>query len=112
VHDAAASLQSPDHVHGDILVRGNKIGYLDGQFDPGYEGSGIQIDGAKNVIVSDNVVECAPLNPLQDFRCGAVTYFNNKTPAGALIQGYNGVEQTKYSELETEAEDTLLLTLM
>lgn len=39
-------------------------------------------------------------------------YFNNKTPSGALIQGLNGVSNQKYSELETESEDALLMTLI
>jgi hypothetical protein len=112
VHDDALSPQAPDHVHDCISIRGNKLRYLDGQFDSGYAGSGIQIGGAKSLIVSNNVVELAPADPLQDFRCGAVTYFNNKSPAGALIQGLNGDSQTKYSELETEAEDALVLTLL
>jgi hypothetical protein len=41
-------------------------------------------------------------------RCGNVL---QQQEPGALIQGLNGDSQTKYSELETEAEDALLFTL-
>jgi hypothetical protein len=110
IDDNGLSPQATDYVHGDVVIRQNKIRYLEGWFDPAWSGVGVKIAGAKNVIVSENVVECAPANPIKDFRCGTVTYFHNDTPAGALIQGYDGVANSKYSELETEAEDALLLT--
>jgi hypothetical protein len=112
VHDNELSLQATDYAHGDVVIRGNKVRYLQGLSDHGWAGEGIRVAGAKNVIVSENVVECAPANPIKDFRCGTVTYFHNDTPAGALIQGYDGVANSKYSELETEAEDALLLTVI
>jgi hypothetical protein len=110
--DGVSTEQTPDFRHGDVVVRHNRIRYLEGWFDPAWSGIGIKIAGAKNVIVSENVVECAPASPIKEFRCGTATYFHNDTPAGALIQGYDGVANSKYSELETEAEDALLLTLV
>jgi len=62
--------------------------------------------------VQNNVLEIAPSNPIQDFRCGTVKYFNNKTPAGALIQGVNGLANTKYGELETDAEDAFVVAFL
>ena len=87
--DNALSSQAPDYAHGDVIIRDNKIRYLDGQFDSSYSGYGIQINGAKNLLVRNNVVECYPSNPLRNNRCGSVKYFNDKTPAGVLIQGIN-----------------------
>jgi hypothetical protein len=110
VDDAGLALQPPDYVHGDVLVRENKIRYTDGQFDAAFDGRGLEVNGAKHVIVGQNVVECAPANPLRNARCGAATYFHNTTPAGALIQGFDGT--VKYSELETEAEDALVAALI
>jgi hypothetical protein len=112
VDDNGLSPQATDYAHGDVVIRQNKIRYLDGWLDPAWSGEGIRVAGAKNEIVSENIVDCAPANPIKDFRCGTVTYFHNDTPAGALIQGYDGVANSKYSELETEAEDALLLTVI
>jgi len=111
VNDSNLTQQAPDYAHGEVIVRENKIRYFNGQFDGSWLAYGIEVSGAKNVIVRDNVVECAPLNPLRDSRCGTVKYFNNKTPGGVLIQGYNQIALNKYSELETEAEDALILSL-
>lgn len=106
----AAADQAPDYVHGDVIVRENKIRCFDAQFDSAFAGSGIEVNGAKHAILSANVVECAPSNSLKNLRCGTATYFHNTTPSGALIQGFNGT--TKYSELETDAEDALVLSLV
>lgn len=108
----SSAAQPPDYPHGDIIIRQNRIRYLDGQFDSGYNGSGIEIDGAKNVIVSDNLAICAPISPIKEFRCGTATFFNNKSPSGALIQGFDGDTNIKYGELETAADDALLMTLL
>lgn len=112
VDDNSLSPQTPDYAHGDVIIRDNKIRYLDGQFDTGYTGYGIQVNGAKNLLVRDNVVEAVPANPIRNNRCGSVKYFNDKTPAGGLIQGVNeAASNKKYDELETDAEDALVLSL-
>ncbi len=112
VDDSGLSPQTPDYAHGDVIIRDNKIRYVDGAFDPSYSGYGIQVNGAKNLLVRNNAVESAQTNPLRNNRCGSVKYFNDKTPAGALIQGINeGNSNKKYDELETDAEDALVLAL-
>ena len=78
---------------------------------PTNTGSGIQVEGAENVIVENNVVEVIPVNPLKNLRCGSVKYFNNTKPDGTLIQGFNDDTDKKYDELETEAEDALVLSM-
>jgi hypothetical protein len=107
-----SSVDTPAYVHTEAIVRSNKIRYLNGDFETSFKGVGVRVSGSRNAIIRDNVVESGPMNPIKDFRCGTVKYSNNKTPAGALIQGYNGVTNQKYSELETEAEDALVLTLL
>ena len=110
--DASLSPQAPDYAHGDVIIRDNKIRYLDGQFDTSYTGYGIQANGAKNLLARNNVVESVPANPIRNNRCGSVKYFNDKTPAGVLIQGIDeGNSNKKYDELETDAEDALVLAL-
>jgi len=111
IDDDALSSQMPDHVHGDVIVRQNAVSYVDEVFDSGFTGSGVHVRGAKNVHVRDNVVEVQPTNPLQDLRCGSVNYFNNQGPDGTLIRGYKDDTDQLYNELETDAEDALVLAL-
>lgn len=100
------------YTHGDVIVRNNKIRYLDGVFSTMNTGYGIHVNGAKHLLVLNNVLEVAPKNPLRNQRCGAVTYFSNRTPAGVLIRGMNVDTNRKHDELETEAEDALILGLL
>jgi len=110
--DNGLASQAPDYAHGDVIIRDNKIRYLDGFFDSSCNGWSLQVNGAKNLLVRNNVVECFPPNPLRNNRCGSVKYFNDKTPAGVLIQGINeAASNKKYDELETDAEDALVLAL-
>ena len=102
----------PTYVFGNVLVHDNKIRYVDGAFASNYAGFGVQINGALDLLVRNNVVEAAPLNPVKNYRCGSVKYFNDKTPAGILIRGWNGDTNQKYDELETDAEDAFILGLL
>jgi hypothetical protein len=111
VHDASPPSQTPDYAHGTVIVRDNKIRYVDGQFDSAFAGSGIEVNGVKHLTVNNNVIECAPANPLKNSRSGAVTYFNNRTPSGVLIRGVDSVTGKKYDELETEAEDAFVMAM-
>jgi len=101
----------PAYVFNEVNVRDNKIRYVDGAFASNYAGYGIQINGAKNLLVRNNVVESAQTNPIRNTRCGSVKYFNDQAPSGVLIKGYNEDNGKKYDELETEAEDALVLAL-
>ena len=80
---------------------------MNGQFESNYTGEGIHVEWVKNAIIQDNVVECAPPNPLKDTRCGTVTYFDNRPPAGPFIEMPND----KYGQLESDVEDIFPLTL-
>lgn len=112
VDDSMLSPQGPDYAHGDVIIQDNKVRYLDGLFDSSYSGYGIQMNGAKNLLIRNNVVEAAPTNPIRNNRCGAVKCFNDKTPAGVLIQGVDEANGSKkYDELETDAEDAMVLAL-
>ena len=112
LHDNVLSPQTPDYAHGDVIIRDNKIRYLDGAFESGFTGYGVQVNGARNAQIRDNVVEVIPDNPLKNIRCGSVQYFNNREPDGVLIQGINESNNNKkYDELETEAEDAMVMAL-
>ena len=102
----------PDYVHGEVVIRGNKIRYLDGLFDTAYTGYGIEVNGTKYLTVKDNLVDSAVTHPIRNSRCGSATYFNNTTPAGLLIQGWNQDLSRAYDELKTQVEDAFLLAYM
>jgi hypothetical protein len=65
----------------------------------------------QDAIIEDNVIDLASLIPIQYYKCDAVSYFNNATPAGALIQGVDlsQVGSPKKSELTTDVEDAGLM---
>jgi hypothetical protein len=81
-------------------------------YESSYTGRGIEVNGAKNLLVQNNVVkvaESAGEERLRNARCIAVKYFNNRVPDGVLVQGVNKDVTKKYDELETDAEDALIL---
>ena len=98
----------PPYVHGQVVIRNNKIRYVDGA-SGSFNGYGIDVAGVGALIVSDNIADLAPANPITNKRCGTATYFNNRTPGGVLIRGVDSVTGKKYDELETEAEDALVM---
>ena len=104
--------EAPDYVHGDIFIRNNKTRYVDGSPPTGTSDIAIQANGAKNLQISNNIIDTANATPLQNQRCGSVKYFNNLAPNGALIQGYNPDILNKYSEPATDAEDAFVLAFM
>ncbi len=78
-------------------------------------GNGIQIFGAKNLAVRDNILDLATPVQLIDRRCTAVKYFYNQTPGSSLIRGnlQTGTSPSfvylPYNELATEAEEAFIL---
>jgi hypothetical protein len=104
------------YVYGDVIIRQNKIRYLDGLFDPSFLGYPLNVQGARNLIVRENVLESAPpgVAPLQNSLCGSVSYFNDETPAGVLVQGVQTdvTPNKKYDELATIAEDAFVLAIL
>jgi hypothetical protein len=104
-------VQAPDYVSGEVYVRNNKIRYVDGTAPSGTNELAMLVTGARSVMVSSNVVESANAMPLQNERCGDVSYSNNRSPAGVLIEGYNRSDGRRYPELETENEFALALSM-
>ena len=99
----------PDYVHGDIIIRNNKCRYVDGAAGQVASAAPFQAQGAAHLIVSNNIIETTAAHPLTNSVCGTATYFNNKTPGGVLLQGWNSDTSRKYDELETEAEDAFIM---
>jgi hypothetical protein len=101
--------------HGEVVIRNNRIRYLNGAVGASTWGSGTQIFGAKSLAVRDNILELATVVQLIDRRCTAVKYFNNQQPNSTLVRGnlQTGTTPTfvniPYNELATEAEEAFIL---
>ena len=111
VSDDSVVAVPPPYAHGDIIIRNNKIRYVDGVAPDDDGAILIEVQGAMNLIVQNNVLDTIAALPLENERCGHATYFNNRTPAGVLLRGLNEDTNVKYDELETEAEDAFVLAL-
>jgi len=99
----------PTYVHGNIIIRDNRVRYVDSGSG---NGNGIRVYNAKNLLVRENVLDLSqapPPYPLNCKNCGSVGYFENRTPAGVLLRGYNENNTTSYNELETEADEAFIL---
>jgi hypothetical protein len=105
-----STITPPPYIYGSIIVRDNQIRYVDG--DSGNAG-GIRIYEAVNLQVRENVLELSATNPLSDKNCADVEYFDNRKPDGTLIQGIDESNNNKkYDELESDAEDALVMALL
>ena len=45
---------------------------VDGLSESNYAGYAIEVNGAKNALIRDNIVELAPANPIRTSRCNSV----------------------------------------
>src|SRR5437764_14436361 len=70
---------------GDVQIRENRLRYLDGQFSGAFLGYLMNVRGARNLIVVDNIVESAVATPLQNTLCSSISYFENRTVPGQLL---------------------------
>jgi hypothetical protein len=96
------------NVVGNLMIRGNTFRCGGGVLP----GVAAQVDRAGGVLVRDNRVENAAAFPFQTSLCGHARYQNNRTPAGALVRGYDTVTERSSEELDTEVEDALALVLL
>ena len=106
-------IQPPLYTNTEVIIRGNTIRLVDGITDPTFAGSGISILGAKKALVYDNIIDLPPPDQLIDWGCGDVPYLNNRTAAGALVQGQtvNGNAFVPQTDLELEIDDAALLSI-
>jgi hypothetical protein len=110
-NDSNPYSELPDYVHSDLIVRNNKVRYVDGAAPNDSGATIIDLRGAKNAMVQNNVLDTIATLPLNNRRCGSATYFNNRTPGGVLLRGWNSDTSRKYDDLETEAEDALVMSM-
>ncbi len=112
LHDGGTQSASGIFIHTNVLIRNNKFRYLDGAPPAGLPGRAVEVSGAKNLIIRDNIAENRYLDPLRNQRCGSVRYSNNRTPVAALIRGANITNGFRYDDIEIETEDAMVLSLI
>ena len=109
--DNVSTAPTYDYVYGDVIIRNNKIRYVDGAAPNDSGATLIEVQGTKSLMVQSNILDTIATQPLANRRCGSTTYFNNRTPGGVLLRGVNKDNNNQYDELETEAEDAFVLAL-
>jgi len=108
-NDSNPYVETPDYVHGDVIVRNNKIRYVNGAAPNDGGATLIDLRGVKHLIVQNNVLDTVATAPIQALRCGAQTYFDNRTVAGALLAATGFTAADFYETLERPAEDAFVL---
>ena len=108
-NDSSPYSELPDYVHEQLIIRNNKIRYVDGAAPNDAGVTHIELKGIRNVIVQSNVLDTIADAPMASERCGAQTYFDNRTveggfagPPGPATDGY---EQT----LDTPSDEAFVL---
>ena len=89
------------------VIRGNVIREVNDAADP--NSVGIYLWQCEAAITEQNVIDPAVGSAILQYASGALEYFGNSTPAGALLQGYDQQQSRKVDELTTKVEDGLLI---
>lgn len=98
-------LEAIPYAFRNVLVRGNVIRQMDGPGDR----SGITLRSTCNLQVEENVIDVA--HPIQFRKSVAPTFFNNLSPSGKPQRGYDEASQGFQSELTTDIEGAMLLSV-
>lgn len=70
---------------------------------------GVLFQSCLDAIIESNVISA--VTPFSQFRVGNAKYFNNQTPGGALIQGYDFAAAQYVNELTTDGDLSVLLSI-
>jgi hypothetical protein len=93
-----------------LVIRNNVVRIMDGLPEPLALNTGISVSYCENALIEDNVIDLPKANPIVAANCTNLRFFNNRTPAGQLIQGVVGT--TKQDELTTFIEDAAVLAIL
>lgn len=117
---------SGNKAFGSVELVNNRIRYLAGAKPTTQTGSGTYVTGATNLLVRESVLDLmlypgqitttpplpAGLTNLSNKRCTNVSYFENRTPSGQLVQGFREDDNSLYTELATDAEEAFMLQFL
>jgi hypothetical protein len=92
-----------------LVVEDNVIRFVGGVVDPSFDALGITVNGAKGLLIVENVIDLANPAPVRHERCGAVYYFNNETSDGKLVHGAENSGEDRFTELQDLIEDSFVL---
>ncbi len=111
-NDSSPYSELPDYVHEQLIVRNNKIRYVDGAAPNDAGSTHIELKGIRNAIVQDNVLDTMAAEPIQTARCGTETYFDNRTATGEFV-GKPGFTANDFeATLQIPSDDAFVLSLV
>ena len=90
------------------LILGNVIRALNDV--PDSLSIGINLIKCEIAITEQNVIDPAVGTPIVQNLSGSLEYFDNETPAGSLLQGYDVQQSRKVDELSTQITDSWLIS--
>lgn len=92
------------YVFGQIAVLNNVIHQVENAFDTSTVPLAIKLNNCEQAIVEDNVIKLDRATPIEFVACGAIKFFNNQSPSGKLVQGYDVTNSRLMNELETDVD--------
>lgn len=102
------SRSSPPGVFTQAIIRGNCIRPADGAADT-QSTIGVTLKSVDQAVVEDNVISVATANnAVTHVGCDKFKSFNNQSPQGVILPGYNSGASIHDAELTTDVEDALL----
>lgn len=108
-NDSSPYSELPDYVHEQLIVRNNKIRYVDGAVPNDASATHIELKGIRNVIVQNNVLDTMAAEPIQTARCGTETYFDNRTLAGEFLGEPGFTDKDFEATLQIPSDDAFVL---
>ena len=92
------------YVFGQVVINANIVRMIENAFDTSTTPLGIALNNCEQAIIEDNVISLARLTPVEFIACGAIKFFNNQSPSGKLLQGYDLTNSRLMNELETDVD--------
>ena len=95
-------------VFNQVVARGNCIRPADG-VSPSASTVGITLSRISQAVIESNVISVSDANQaVTHANCGSVKCFDNQSPQGVILRGYDSTSTVHDAELTTDVEDALL----
>ena len=95
-----------------VAVRKNLIRNVNSASDLQFNSYALRLDSCENAIIARNGISLSLLTSIRQHNtCGRVSYFNDQTPGGGLVQAYleNAQASQRLNELTTDLDAALSL---